>query len=396
LIKVLSCIKELDSPAALRERSIILEVRRWPERLTEERLISGETVGALRTMKAESVDLIFADPPYNLQLRNELFRPDQSMVHGVMDEWDHFDSFGEYDNFTTSWLAECRRIMKKDAVLWVIGTYHNIHRIGKLMQDLGFWILNDIIWIKRNPMPNFRGRRFTNAHETLILSVRSKEARYNFHYKSMKAYNDGLQMRSDWEIPLCGGRERVRNEKGSAHSAQKPEELLRRVILSTTDPGDIVLDIFMGTGTAGVVAKKLGRSYIGIERNEEYMDIARKRIDEVKALDGNLLEYPLEIRKPRISFGTLVSSGMIHEGEFLFSQDRKFRARVLANGTLVAEQGAGTIHSMSAALLGKRAFNGWQFWYVERDHVLCCIDEIRQEFARNCARAEQADGISYK
>ena len=343
-------------------------------------IIHGDTLDVIRKIPDDSVDLVFADPPYNLQLSKELWRPNQTKVDAVNDSWDKFENFDQYDQFSRDWLIECRRVLKKNGVIWVIGSYHNIFRIGKIIQDLGFWIINDIIWVKTNPMPNFRGTRFTNAHETLIFAVKSKDSSYTFHYKSMKAYNDDIQMRSDWEIPICNGDERIQIDGKKAHSTQKPEELLRRVIISTSNPGDVILDPFMGSGTTGAVAKLLGRRFVGIERDEKYIRVARERISKVKMLDPELMEYPLETRKPRVPFGTLLASGMISDGELLFSRDRKFKARVLSNATVVAGDVAGSIHHVSAELQGKPNFNGWTFWYVVRNGVMISIDDIRTQF----------------
>lgn len=343
-------------------------------------IIPGDTVEILKKIPDGSIDLVFADPPYNLQLREDLWRPNQTKVDAVNDSWDRFESFDQYDKFSKEWLTECKRVMKDDGAIWVIGSYHNIFRIGKIMQDLGFWIINDIIWVKTNPMPNFRGTRFTNAHETIIFAVRGKDSSYTFHYKSMKAYNDGVQMRSDWEIPICSGEERIRINGHKAHSTQKPEELLRRIIISTSNPGDIVLDPFMGSGTTGSVAKYLGRDFIGIERDESYIKVARERISKVRPLDRELIEYPLEIPKPRVPFGTLLASGIIYDGEILYSRDREFKARVISNGTLVSGEVAGSIHHVSAALQGKPNFNGWTFWYVERDGKMVSIDDLRKRY----------------
>ena len=343
-------------------------------------IIRGDTADVLSKIPDGSVDLVFADPPYNLQLSKELWRPNQTKVAAVNDAWDRFESFDQYDQFSREWLLECRRVMKENGVIWVIGTYHNIFRIGKIMQDLGFWIINDIVWVKTNPMPNFRGTRFTNAHETLIFAVRSKDSSYTFHYKTMKAYNEGVQMRSDWEIPICSGEERIQVDGQKAHSTQKPGELLRRVIISTSNPGDIILDPFMGSGTTGAVAKLLGRKFIGIERDEKYIKVATERISKVKMLDPDLIEYPLEIRKPRVPFGTLLASGMISDGEILYSRDMKFQARVLSNATVVSGDVVGSIHHVSAALQGKPNFNGWTFWFVVRNGILISIDDLRTKF----------------
>ncbi len=345
------------------------------------KIIKGDSIEVLKEIPDNSVDLIFADPPYNLQLNSELFRPNQTKVDAVDDDWDKFSSFEEYDKFSEAWLKECRRVLKKTGTIWVIGTYHNIFRIGKIMQDLGFWALNDVIWIKTNPMPNFKGTRFNNAHESLIWASKDKDSNYTFHYKSMKVYNDDLQMRSDWYIPICNGDERLKDENGNKlHSTQKPEALLYRIIISTSNPGDIVLDPFMGSGTTGVVAKRLGRYFIGIEKEEKYVDSANKRIKGTTAYIDDVLEYPLEIKDPRIPFGSLIETGLIKPGEKLYSVDRKFEVEVLANGTVKSHDIYGSIHSVSAKLLGKPANNGWVFWYVERSGVLKSIDELRKEY----------------
>ena len=241
-------------------------------------ILVGDCIERMNALPAGSVDLIFADPPYNLQLGGDLQRPDGSQVDAVDDDWDKFDNFAAYDKFTQEWLAEARRILKPDGTLWVIGSYHNIFRVGATLQDQGFWILNDIIWRKSNPMPNFKGTRFTNAHETLIWAAKSDKARYTFHYRSMKTLNDELQMRSDWVIPICGGKERLKLNGTKAHPTQKPEALLYRILLACTNPGDVVLDPFFGTGTTGAVAKRLQRHWIGCERYSTYCKVAEERI----------------------------------------------------------------------------------------------------------------------
>ena len=347
------------------------------------KIIKGDCIEVLKKIPDNSVDLIFADPPYNLQLNGELWRPNQTKVDAVNDDWDKFSDFREYDNFSEAWLKECRRVLKKNGTIWVIGSYHNIFRIGKIMQDIGFWILNDILWIKTNPMPNFKGTRFNNAHETLIWASKNKDSKYTFHYKTMKAYNDDLQMRSDWYIPICNGTERLKDEHGNKlHSTQKPEALLYRIIISTSNPGDIVLDPFMGSGTTGAIAKKLGRNFIGIEKEEKYIKFATKRIEEAKPYKNWLLKYPFDAKKPKVPFGNLIESGFIKPGEKLFSKNKKYVAEVLANGTIKSGDISGSIHSVSAKLLGKTSNNGWNFWYVERDNNLKSIDELRDEYAK--------------
>ncbi|MCL4350577.1 MAG: site-specific DNA-methyltransferase [Candidatus Thermoplasmatota archaeon] len=345
-------------------------------------IINSDTVEGLKKIPSESMDLVFADPPYNLQLQNDLMRPNQTKVNAVRDDWDRFSSFSDYDNFSTAWLKECKRVMKKDAVIWVIGTYHNIFRIGKIMQDLGFWILNDIIWIKTNPMPNFRGTRFTNAHETLIFASRDKDSKYTFHYKSMKIFNEDLQMRSDWLIPICAGSERIKADGKKVHSTQKPEELLKRILLSSSNPGDSILDPFMGSGTTGAMSKLLGRNFTGIESSEEYVKIARERIDKIKPLEKELLLNPAESKIPRVPFGTLVLSGIIREGEKLYSQDGKTVAIVLANGTIKSGKIIGSIHSVGSTVPDGR-HNGWKFWYVLREGKFVSIDLLREGYFSN-------------
>jgi len=345
------------------------------------KIIKGDSVEVLKKLPDNSVDLIFADPPYNLQLNGELWRPNQTKVDAVNDEWDKFTSFQTYDKFCEEWLKECRRILKKDGTIWVIGSYHNIFRIGKIMQDVGLWVLNDILWIKTNPMPNFKGTRFNNAHETLIWASKDKNSRYTFHYKTMKAFNEDLQLRSDWYIPICNGGERLKDEKGNKlHSTQKPEALLYRIIISTSNPGDIVLDPFMGSGTTGAIAKKLGRNFIGIEKEDKYIKFANERIEKAKPYVHDTLTYPFEAKKPKVPFGNLIENDFIKVGEYLYSKDKKHKAKVLANATLISNDKSGSIHRLSAELLGKTSNNGWTFWYVEKNNNLKSIDELREEY----------------
>jgi len=342
------------------------------------KIIKGDSLEVLKELPDNSVDLIFADPPYNLQLKKELYRPNQTKVDGVNDEWDKFDSFKEYDEFTFKWLKECKRILKENGSFWVIGTYHNIFRIGKLMQDLGFWILNDIVWIKTNPMPNFKGTRFNNAHETLIWATKSNDSKYTFNYKSMKIYNDDKQMRSEWYIPICQGKERLKDENGNKlHSTQKPEELLYRIIISTSKVGDIVLDPFFGSGTTGAVAKRLKRNFIGIEREEKYIKAAEERIKKVYPLNRELLELKVEEKRPKVPFGNLIESGFIKVGEYLYDKNLKYKAKVLANASIEYNNEVGSIHKISAKILNKTSNNGWKYWYVKRDNKLILIDELR-------------------
>ena len=343
-------------------------------------IITGDCLAAMARLPAASVDLVFADPPYNLQLSGELHRPNNSRVDGVDEAWDKFAGFAEYDRFTHGWLGECRRLLKPDGGIWVIGTYHNIFRIGAALQDLGFWILNDVVWRKTNPMPNFRGRRFTNAHETLLWCATSREARYTFNYEAMKALNDELQMRSDWLIPLCGGPERLRDGDGKkAHPTQKPEALLHRILLASTRPGDVVLDPFFGTGTTGAVAKRLGRRFVGIERDAAYAAVARRRIAGVGPAASEAIALESRRDAPRIPFGSLVERGLLRPGEVLVDASRRWRARVRADGSLISAEHRGSIHAVGAQVQGAAACNGWAFWHVERQGRLVLIDSLRQQ-----------------
>ena len=331
-----------------------------------DQVILGDCFDVLSGFPEKSVDLIFADPPYNLQLRNDLWRPDNTLVDPVDDDWDRFESFADYDDFTRRWLASCRRVLKDTGTIWVIGTYHNIFRVGAILQDLGFWTLNDVVWIKRNPMPNFRGVRFTNAHETLIWAQKMRGPRYVFNHRSMKALNDDLQMRSDWYLPICTGKERLKVNGKKVHATQKPEALLYRVILATSNPGDIVLDPFFGTGTTGVVAKKLGRRWIGIERVESYVEIARQRIASVQPIEGDGIFGP-EIKPVilRISLGALLEAGLLQPGQRLYFDDQvNLDAEVLADGHLYFRGTTGSIHQIGQ-LITNAPCNGWEHWYYE-------------------------------
>ncbi|MBI1238936.1 MAG: hypothetical protein GC199_06285 [Alphaproteobacteria bacterium] len=341
----------------------------------------GDCIAALAALPEASVDLVFADPPYNLQLRGELTRPDQSRVDAVDDAWDQFDSFAAYDAFTRDWLAACHRVLKPTGSLFVIGSYHNIFRVGTILQDLRFWILNDIIWRKTNPMPNFKGRRFTNAHETLIWAARDPRGkRYTFNYDAMKALNEDLQMRSDWLLPLCTGAERLKGEDGQkAHPTQKPEALLHRVILAASQPGDVVLDPFFGTGTTGAVAKKLGRHFVGIERDATYAAKARARIAAIAPADPVAVASSRSKRQePRVAFGVLVERGMLAPGTVLVGPGRRHAAKVRADGTLVCGDATGSIHAIGAHVQGLPACNGWTFWHFEEAGALKPIDLLRQ------------------
>lgn len=344
------------------------------------KIINGDCISKLKELPENSVDLIFADPPYNLQLQKGLYRPNDTKVNGVDDDWDSFISFEEYDNFTKDWLTECKRVLKEDGTLWVIGSYHNIFRVGKILQDLGFWILNDILWIKTNPMPNFKGTRFNNSHETLIWAAKNSKSRYTFHYKSMKIFNDEKQMRSDWYIPICNGGERIYKNGQKAHSTQKPEALLYRIIISTTNPGDIILDPFMGSGTTAAVAKKLQRKYIGIEREAKYIEIAEERLQRIEPITDSLLSYSIENARPKVAFGNLIETGYLVVGEKLYSKDRKYYAKILANGSISWFGEVGSIHSISAKILKKTNNNGWGYWFIERNGMLKSIDDLRTNY----------------
>jgi modification methylase len=345
------------------------------------RIHIGECTEQLAKLPSESVDVVFADPPYNLQLQGELKRPNNSRVDGVEDEWDKFSSFAEYDAFTRAWLEQCQRVMKKNATLWVIGSYHNIFRVGATMQDLGFWILNDIVWRKTNPMPNFRGRRFTNAHETMIWASKdASSTRYTFNYEALKAFNDDLQMRSDWVLPICNGGERLKNQHGKKlHPTQKPESLLHRVLLASSKPGDVILDPFFGTGTTGAVAKRLGRNWVGIERDPDYARAACKRIAEVEQADAEALQTtPSKRALPRVPFGTLVERGLLHPGATLYGSSARHAAKVRADGTIICDSASGSIHKMGAHVQGLEACNGWTYWHYSNKGKLAPIDELRQ------------------
>jgi modification methylase len=343
-------------------------------------ILEGDCVSEMARLPDKSVDMIFADPPYNLQLGGELFRPEGSRVDAVDDDWDKFDSLTAYDDFTREWLEQARRILKDDGTIWVIGSYHNIYRVGALLQDAEFWILNDIVWRKSNPMPNFRGTRFTNAHETLIWCSKSEKARYTFNYRAMKALNDDLQMRSDWLLPICSGSERVKGENGSkAHPTQKPEALLYRILLACTKPGDVVLDPFFGTGTTGAVARRLGRRWIGVEREPSYVKVARQRIASTLPLDESAMRtVPDKREQPRVAFGVLVEAGVVPAGTRLTDSKRRWIASVRADGSIASESHVGSIHKVGAALQDAPSCNGWTFWHVEQSGTLQPLDALRQ------------------
>ena len=342
-------------------------------------IIPGDCVEAMRTIPDASVDMVFADPPYNLQLGGDLDRPDGSRVDAVNDEWDKFASFASYDQFTRDWLTEARRVLKPEGSLWVIGSYHNIFRLGAIMQDMGFWILNDIVWRKANPMPNFKGTRFTNAHETLIWASMGEKSKYTFNYRAMKTLNDELQMRSDWHLPICNGGERLKKDGRKVHPTQKPEALLYRVLLATTNKGDVVLDPFFGTGTTGAVAKRLGREWIGCEREGDYREAAMERIEMALPLDESALKTMQSKRSaPKVAFGTLVETGWILPGTRLTAKKGKYTAIVRADGSLTSDKLTGTIHGLGKELQDAPSCNGWTFWNLEHEGMVKPLDAIRQ------------------
>jgi modification methylase len=346
------------------------------------RIVIGDCIAEMAKLSAESVDLVFADPPYNLQLAGDLKRPDDSRVDAVDDHWDKFASFAAYDDFTRAWLIACRRVMKPTATLWVIGSYHNIFRVGAILQDLGFWILNDIVWRKSNPMPNFRGRRFTNAHETLIWAARDASAKgYTFNYEALKAGNEDVQVRSDWTLALCTGEERLKGEDGKKlHPTQKPEALLARVILSASRPDDLVLDPFCGTGTTGAVAKRLGRRFIGFERESSYAEAGQRRIATIEPLpEASLAPFMTAREAPRVAFSLLVERGLVNAGARLVDAKRKVNALVRADGAIALGETVGSIHRIGALAQGLEACNGWSFWHLETDSGLISIDALRAE-----------------
>ncbi len=343
-------------------------------------ILDGDCIETMNALPEGSVDLIFADPPYNLQLKGQLHRPDNSMVDAVDDDWDQFSSFAAYDRFTRAWLAAARRLLKPNGAIWVIGSYHNIFRVGAALQDAGYWILNDVVWRKSNPMPNFRGKRFTNAHETMIWASRQEGGKYTFNYEALKALNEGIQMRSDWVLPICTGHERLKDGNGDkAHPTQKPESLLHRVLVGSTNPGDVVLDPFFGTGTTGAVARMLGRDFIGIEREAAYRAVAEKRLARVRKFDRDALQVSTSKRaEPRVPFGQLVERGMLRPGELLVSPRGK-TAKVRADGTLVGDDIKGSIHQVGAHLEGAPSCNGWTYWSFRRDGKKVPIDVLRQQ-----------------
>jgi modification methylase len=352
-------------------------------------ILDGDCIERMNALPAGSVDLIFADPPYNLQLKGDLHRPDNSLVDAVDDHWDQFSSFAAYDKFTCEWLAAAKRLLKPNGAIWVIGSYHNIFRVGAALQDNAFWVLNDVVWRKSNPMPNFRGKRLTNAHETLIWASRDEGSKYTFNYEALKELNDGVQMRSDWVLPICTGHERLKDANGDkAHPTQKPESLLHRILIATTNAGDVVLDPFFGTGTTGAVAKMLGRDFIGIEREKAYRKVAAERIARVRRFDASALEITGSKRsEPRVPFGQVVERGMLRPGEELYSIGNRYSAKVRADGTLIGADVKGSIHQVGAHMEGAPSCNGWTYWHFKRDGKMIPIDILRQQI-----RAEMDEG----
>lgn len=344
-------------------------------------ILAGDCIEVMNALPENSVDLIFADPPYNLQLKGELHRPDNSRVDAVDDHWDQFSGFAAYDSFTRDWMAAARRILKPDGAIWVIGSYHNIFRVGAELQNQGFWILNDVVWRKANPMPNFRGKRLTNAHETMIWASKSEGAKYTFNYEALKSLNEGVQMRSDWVLPICTGGERLKDAAGAkAHPTQKPESLLHRVLVGSTNPGDVVLDPFFGTGTTGAVAKMLGRDFIGIEREAAYREVAEKRISRIRKFDSDAIATTKAKRaEPRVPFGQVIERGMLRPGEELFSMNSRHKAKVRADGSLIGNDVKGSIHQVGAALEGAPSCNGWTYWHFRREGKMIPIDILRQQ-----------------
>ncbi|MCT4333255.1 site-specific DNA-methyltransferase [Paracoccus sp. YLB-12] len=354
-------------------------------------ILAGDCIKIMNSLPEGSVDLIFADPPYNLQLRGDLLRPDNSKVDACDDEWDQFAGFAAYDSFTRDWLAAARRILKPHGAIWVIGSYHNIFRVGAELQNQGYWIMNDVIWRKSNPMPNFRGKRLTNAHETMIWAAKSDASKYTFNYEALKSLNEGVQMRSDWVIPICNGGERLKDGKGEkAHPTQKPEALLHRVIVGTTNPGDVILDPFFGTGTTGAVAKMLGRDFIGIEREAAYREVAEQRLARIRRFDAEAIATTKAKRaEPRVPFGQVIERGMLRPGEELYSIGSRHKAKVRADGSLIGNDVKGSIHQVGAALEGAPSCNGWTYWHFRREGKMIPIDILRQQI-----RAEMEGEVS--
>jgi site-specific DNA-methyltransferase (adenine-specific)/modification methylase len=343
------------------------------------KITNGNSLEILKKIPDKTFDLVFADPPYNLQIGKKLKRPDDSKVNGVNDKWDQFKNFNDYDNFCKLWLTESKRVLKDNGSIWVIGTYHNIFRLGYHIQNMGFWILNDVIWRKNNPMPNFRGTRFTNAHETLIWASKNKKSKYTFNYQSLKCLNDDLQMRSDWTLPICNGNERIKKNGKKVHSTQKPESLLYRILLASTNKGDFVFDPFLGTGTTAVVAKKLGRNYFGIEREKKYFKTAKQRLEKTIKMEDHYLDTIKNNKsKPRIPFGSLVELGIVKPGMSVFDYKKKVNAKIMADGSIKYQNSEGSIHKVAAKIIGAESCNGWTYWHYNNNGSMLPIDDLRQ------------------
>jgi len=344
------------------------------------KIVNGNALKILKTIPSKTFDLVFADPPYNLQIGKKLKRPDDSKVNGVNDKWDQFKSFEDYDNFCKEWLGECKRVLKDHGAIWVIGSYHNIFRIGYHIQNTGYWILNDVIWKKNNPMPNFRGTRFTNAHETLIWASKNKNSKYTFNYQSLKCLNDDLQMRSDWTLPICNGSERIKKNGKKVHSTQKPESILRRVLLASTNKGDFVFDPFLGTGTTAVVAKKMGRNYFGIEKEKKYFKTPKQRLEKTIKIEDHYLDTIKNNKsKPRIPFGSLIEMGILEPGTTLFDSKKKYNAKIMADGSIKCKNSEGSIHKVAAGIMRTESYNGWTYWHYNLDGAIVPIDHLRQK-----------------
>ena len=343
------------------------------------KITNGNSLEILKKIPDKTFDLVFADPPYNLQIGKKLKRPDDSKVNGVNDKWDQFKNFNDYDNFCKLWLKESKRVLKDNGSIWVIGTYHNIFRLGYHIQNMEFWILNDVIWRKNNPMPNFRGTRFTNAHETLIWASKNKKSKYTFNYQSLKCLNDDLQMRSDWTLPICNGNERIKKNGKKVHSTQKPESLLYRILLASTNKGDFVFDPFLGTGTTAVVAKKLGRNYFGIEREKKYFKTAKQRLEKTIKMEDHYLDTIKNNKsKPRIPFGSLVELGIVKPGMSVFDYKKKVNAKIMADGSIKYQNSEGSIHKVAAKIIGAESCNGWTYWHYNNNGSMLPIDDLRQ------------------
>jgi len=343
------------------------------------KITNGNSLEILKKIPDKTFDLVFADPPYNLQIGKKLKRPDDSKVNGVNDKWDQFKNFNDYDNFCKLWLTESKRVLKDNGSIWVIGTYHNIFRLGYHIQNMGFWILNDVIWRKNNPMPNFRGTRFTNAHETLIWASKNKKSKYTFNYQSLKCLNDDLQMRSDWTLPICSGNERIKKNGKKVHSTQKPESLLHRILLASTNKGDFVFDPFLGTGTTAAVAKKLGRNYFGIENEKKYFKTAKQRLEKTIKMEDHYLDTIKNNKsKPRIPFGSLVELGIVKPGMSVFDYKKKVNAKIMADGSIKYQNSEGSIHKVAAKIIGAESCNGWTYWHYNNNGSMLPIDDLRQ------------------